>query len=117
MRCLIYIYIWYRESHYKFRTAVRVIMDSLAEEAREFEVSGERPSDEFQQKMGSHGLLAANIGPGKFLKEFNIQLPGGITAEEYDYFHEMIVHQEVRRKYMHNRYWIYAWNSKRRNLL
>ena len=79
-------------------------MDNLAEEAREFEVSGERPSDEFQQKMGSHGLLAANIGPGKFLKEFNIQLPGGITAEEYDYFHEMIVHQEVRRKYMHNRY-------------
>ncbi|KAI9275679.1 acyl-CoA dehydrogenase/oxidase [Phascolomyces articulosus] len=87
---------YFKESHYKFRTAVRVIMDQLAEEAREFEVSGERPSDEFQQKMGSHGLLAANIGPGKFLKEFNIQLPGGIPVEEYDYFHEMIVHQEAR---------------------
>ncbi|KAI9499666.1 acyl-CoA dehydrogenase/oxidase [Zychaea mexicana] len=88
---------YFKESHYKFRTAVRVIMDELAEEAREYEVSGERPSDEFQQKLGSHGLLAANIGPGKFLKDFNIQLPGGVAPEEYDYFHEMIVHQEVAR--------------------
>lgn len=79
----------YRESHRRFRDAVRKIMDELAPEAQEFEANGTRPSDEFQQKMGAAGLLAANIGPGKFLKEFNIKLPGGIDPDEFDYFHEV----------------------------
>lgn len=79
-----------RETHFKFRTAVRKIFDELADEIREVEASGERPSDELQKKFGDYGLLAANIGPGKFLREFNIKLPGGIAPEEYDYFHEVL---------------------------
>lgn len=66
-------------------------MDELAPEAREFEVNGERPSNEFMEKMGACGLLACNIGPGPYLREFNIQLPGGVAPEEYDYFHEVLV--------------------------
>ncbi|KAL1934658.1 hypothetical protein VTP01DRAFT_6840 [Rhizomucor pusillus] len=88
---------YFKESHRRFRDAVRKIMDELAPEAQEFEANGTRPSDEFQQKMGAAGLLAANIGPGKFLKEFNIKLPGGIDPDEFDYFHEMIVHEEMAR--------------------
>lgn len=80
-----------RETHFKFRTAVRKIFDELADEIREVEASGERPSDELQKKFGDYGLLAANIGPGKFLREFNIKLPGGIAPEEYDYFHEVLL--------------------------
>lgn len=67
-------------------------MDELAPEAREFEINGERPSNEFMEKMGASGLLACNIGPGSFLREFNVQLPGGVAPEEYDYFHEVCVH-------------------------
>ncbi|KAI9320961.1 acyl-CoA dehydrogenase/oxidase [Dichotomocladium elegans] len=88
---------YFKETHFKFRDAVRKIMDELAEEAREIEAAGERPSDEFQQKMGATGLLAANIGPGRHLKEAGIRLPGGVAPEEFDYFHEMIVHEEMAR--------------------
>ncbi|CDS04548.1 hypothetical protein LRAMOSA07195 [Lichtheimia ramosa] len=88
---------YFKETHFKFRTAVRKIMDELAPEAREFEVNGERPSNEFMEKMGACGLLACNIGPGRYLREFNVQLPGGVAPEEYDYFHEMIVHEEMAR--------------------
>lgn len=78
-----------RESHIRFRTAVRKITDELAAEVRQYEITGERPSDELQQKLGTTGLLAANIGPGPHLREFNIKLPGGVTPEEFDYFHEV----------------------------
>lgn len=79
----------YSESHIKFRTAVRKIVDELMPEAQELENAGGRIPDEFQQKLGETGLLAANIGPGKWLRDFNVKLPGGISPEEYDYFHEV----------------------------
>ncbi|KAI8877986.1 acyl-CoA dehydrogenase NM domain-like protein [Backusella circina FSU 941] len=86
---------YFKESHFKLRLAVRKIADSLAAEAREFEEQGTRPSDEFMQKLGKHGLLAANIGPGPWLH--GMTLPGGVSGEEFDYFHEMIVHEELGR--------------------
>jgi alkylation response protein AidB-like acyl-CoA dehydrogenase len=83
------------ESHFKFRDAVRKILDPMIEEARQYEDSGERPSDEFVQKLGKAGVLACNVGPGPWLN--NIELPGGIKAEEYDYFHELLLHGEFAR--------------------
>ncbi|KAI9311301.1 acyl-CoA dehydrogenase/oxidase [Dichotomocladium elegans] len=88
---------YFKESHFKYRLAVRKIMDELAPEAREYEDTGSRPTNEFMQKMGAAGLLAANVGPGKYLKEFNVKLPGDVKPEEYDYFHEMITHEEMAR--------------------
>lgn len=61
--------------------------DSLAVEAREFEESGTKPSDEFMKKLGDNGLLAANIGPGPWLH--GMTFPGGVKGEEFDYFHEV----------------------------
>jgi hypothetical protein len=40
-------------------------------------------------KLGSAGLLAMRMGPGKHLKPF--KLLGGIDSDEFDYFHETIV--------------------------
>ncbi|KAI8093740.1 acyl-CoA dehydrogenase/oxidase [Halteromyces radiatus] len=85
---------YFTENHARFRVAVRKILDGLKSEAREIEDSGERPSDEFVQKVGAAGLLAANIGPDAV---HGIHLPGGIKPEEYDYFYEMIVHEEFAR--------------------
>jgi hypothetical protein len=45
------------------------------------------------EKCGQFGLLASRIGPGPHLKGF--KLPGGVTAEEFDYFHELIAHEEM----------------------
>ncbi|KAL0073318.1 acyl-CoA dehydrogenase/oxidase [Phycomyces blakesleeanus] len=86
---------YYKESHYKFRAAIRPIIDELAEEARHFEDTETKPTDEFMQKLGSYNLLAANVGPGPWLR--NITLPGGVTGEEFDYFHELILHEETAR--------------------
>ena len=43
--------------------------------------------------MGSFGLLASRVGPGKHLQGFN--LPANVSPSEFDYFHEMIAHEEV----------------------
>ncbi|KAI8984311.1 acyl-CoA dehydrogenase/oxidase [Mycotypha africana] len=86
---------YYKESHFRFREAVRKILDPLMEEARQYEDSGERPPNSFLETLGKHGLIAANIGPGPWLK--GIKLPGGVHPEEYDYFHELILHAEFSR--------------------
>ena len=67
----------------------------MIEEARAYEDSGERPSDEFVQKLGSHGILEMNVGPSPALT--GLSLPGGVKPEEYDYFHESILHGEFAR--------------------
>ncbi|KAI8356629.1 acyl-CoA dehydrogenase/oxidase [Choanephora cucurbitarum] len=86
---------YFNESHFKFRAAVRKIVDSLASKAREHEDAGTRPSDEIMETLGKHHLLAANIGPSPALH--GLVLPGGIRGEDYDYFHEMILHEEFGR--------------------
>ncbi|KAI8992145.1 acyl-CoA dehydrogenase/oxidase [Mycotypha africana] len=86
---------YFNQSHFDFRSAVRKICDSLATEAREFEDAGSKPSDEFMKKLGDHHLLACNIGPGPWLH--GLTLPGGVKGEDFDYFHEMIVHEEFAR--------------------
>ena len=45
--------------------------------------------------MGEEGVLASQIGPGPWLK--GLKLPGGIKPENFDYFHEMIAHEETAR--------------------
>ncbi|ORX62960.1 acyl-CoA dehydrogenase NM domain-like protein [Hesseltinella vesiculosa] len=86
---------YYKESHFQFRTEVRKIMAELAEEFRELDQTDGKPSDELMQKLGETGLLACNVGPGPHLKGINI--PAGVKPEEFDYFHEMIVHEEFAR--------------------
>lgn len=53
------------------------------------------PSLELYKKLGEEGVLASQIGPGPWLK--GLKLPGGINPEEFDYFHEMIAHEETAR--------------------
>ena len=42
------------------------------------------------------GILAARVGPGAHLKFPGVPTPNGISPEKFTYFHEMIVHEEVR---------------------
>jgi len=88
---------YYNESHKKFRLAVRKFLyDEVLKEAERFELNGKQPSKQVYQKMGQFGLLASRIGPGKHLSLVP-SLPGGVTPEEFDYFHEMIAHEEVAK--------------------
>ena len=49
------------------------------------------------QKMGEDGINinAMRMGPGKHLH--GRKLPGGVKPEEFTYFHELVVVQELSR--------------------
>ncbi|KAJ3187949.1 hypothetical protein HDU85_006342 [Gaertneriomyces sp. JEL0708] len=85
---------YYNESHFRFREAVRkFVQEEIAPEANANEDSGTPASAELFRKMGNFGLLACRMGPGPHLK--GLTLPGGVKPEEFDYFHEMIAHEEI----------------------
>ena len=46
--------------------------------------------------MGRVGLLASRVGPGPHLS-LAPALPGGVSVDEFDYFHEMLTHEEIAR--------------------
>lgn len=88
---------YYDDSHKRFRLAVRkFLMEQVKPEAQRNEKSGKSPSKKVYSAMGAFGLLASRIGPGAHLK-LAPTLPGGVTHEEFSYFHELIAHEEMAR--------------------
>ncbi|KAM0695334.1 hypothetical protein Q7P36_005693 [Cladosporium allicinum] len=53
-------------------------------------------SQELIDKMADNGVLAMRLGPGKHLHGRNI-MDGAVDGKEFDYFHDMIVGQELAR--------------------
>jgi alkylation response protein AidB-like acyl-CoA dehydrogenase/predicted heme/steroid binding protein len=85
---------YYKESHFKMRKAIRKFIHEVVEpDALMKDDSGEVATIEMYEKMGEFGWLASRIGPGPHLQGLN--LPGGVKPEEFDYFHEMIAHEEL----------------------
>lgn len=89
---------YYNDSHVSFRKAIRrFVEEELMPKGLMMEESGNEVPTELFQKMGKFGLLICNLGPGPWLKSWKLPLPGGIKAENFDYFHELIVHEELAR--------------------
>lgn len=92
---------FYNESHKRFMHAVRSFVEEELEPIAETaDIEGEMPDEELRQKLGVSGLLVIRMGPGPWLEEAiraGVSIPGGIKPEEFDYFHEMLAHQEVGR--------------------
>lgn len=87
---------YYSEKHRKLQRAVREFVDSdIYPEAQEKELDGTYISQELVDKMAANNLLAMRLGPGKHLA--GRALLGGIKGEEFDYFHDLIVNQELSR--------------------
>ncbi|TPX72950.1 hypothetical protein SpCBS45565_g00388 [Spizellomyces sp. 'palustris'] len=85
---------YYNESHFRFRAAVReFIQKEIIPDAVVNEESGTIADQELFEKMGSFNLLACRMGPGPHLH--GRTLPGGVKPEEFDYFHELIAHEEI----------------------
>lgn len=61
------------------------------------ELNNKRPTVELIKLMGTDKwhLNAMRLGPGKHLK--GLTLPGGVKGEDFDYFHELIITQELSR--------------------
>eukprot|EP00440_Ansanella_granifera_P038488 gb/GFBE01041764.1/.p1 GENE.gb/GFBE01041764.1/~~gb/GFBE01041764.1/.p1 ORF type:complete len:519 (+),score=146.38 gb/GFBE01041764.1/:1-1557(+) len=92
---------FYTESHAKFMKGVQAFVQTeLVPIAAARDLSGEYPERELQSKLGKKGLLISRMGPGPWMKEaatLSIEIPGGVSPQEFDYFHESIAHQEIGR--------------------
>ena len=86
---------YYSESHRRFKLALRqLFLESVIPEARELDPEGDAPSKQLFEKCGQFGFLASRLGPGKHLNLVP-QLPGQVKPQEFDYFHELIAHEEM----------------------
>jgi alkylation response protein AidB-like acyl-CoA dehydrogenase/predicted heme/steroid binding protein len=87
---------YYNESHRKLQRAIREFTDRyLAPEAQDCEITGRYISQEMIEHMGRLGILHMRLGPGKHLH--GVELVGGVKGEEFDYFHDLIISQEMCR--------------------
>jgi len=89
---------YFDESHYRLQKEVRRFFDEhVADEAQANELTHKRPTESLVRLMGQDGinLNAMRMGPGKHL--YGRKLPGGVKPEQFTYFHELVVVQELCR--------------------
>jgi len=87
---------YFNDSHVRFRAALRDLVEKeVIPTAAMKDEMGSDPSDALYKKLGKAGVFAYRLGPGPHLKAFKIL--GGVKPEEFDYFHEMIAHEEFAR--------------------
>ncbi|KFA52181.1 hypothetical protein S40293_00463 [Stachybotrys chartarum IBT 40293] len=88
---------YYNDSHRRLQKAMREFTDKyLVAEAQECEATGRHVSQDMIDHMSRLGILHMRLGPGKHLH--GVELMGGaVKGEEFDYFHDLIVSQEMVR--------------------
>ncbi|KIO34369.1 hypothetical protein M407DRAFT_218567 [Tulasnella calospora MUT 4182] len=88
---------YYKESHKALQKAMRKFTDEIVfPDAQAREEDGKRISQSVVNAMAEMNMHAMRLGPGKHLK--GLKLMGGLVKpEEFDYFHELIINQELMR--------------------
>jgi len=88
---------YYNDSHREFRKKMREFVDQhVAPEAQDRELDGKKPSQAVFDSMADKNVIAMRLGPGKHLKGRTL-LDDAVKPEEFDYFYELIIHQEFTR--------------------
>ncbi|KDR74525.1 hypothetical protein GALMADRAFT_71018 [Galerina marginata CBS 339.88] len=88
---------YYSDNHRKFQTAVREFFETVVKpESIKCEESGKKISQEVVNKMAEANIIAMRLGPGKHLHGRSL-IGGIVKPEEFDYFHEGIIHAELAR--------------------
>ncbi|KHN96569.1 Acyl-CoA dehydrogenase/oxidase [Metarhizium album ARSEF 1941] len=88
---------YYNDSHRRLQKALREFTDEhLFPEAQECETTGRLISQDMIELMSRKGILHMRLGPGKHLHGVDL-MDGAVKGEEFDYFHDMIVSQELSR--------------------
>lgn len=89
---------YYKESHHTLQKAIRKFTDLyITPEAQERERDGKFISQELVERYAKAGILHMRMGPGKHLKEAPNLLDGAVKWDEFDYFHDLVVNQEITR--------------------
>lgn len=88
---------YYTASHRALQKAMRLFVDThITPEAQRKEQDGTHISQELIDRMARENVLAMRLGPGRHLH--GRQLLGGVMrGEDFDYFHDLIVAQEMVR--------------------
>ncbi|KAF4637632.1 hypothetical protein G7Y89_g462 [Cudoniella acicularis] len=88
---------YYKESHRRLQKAMRIFVDEeVYPVAQECEREGMTIPQDLIDKMSKKGILHMRLGPGKHLHGINL-MGGAVKGEEFDYFHDLIVGQEMTR--------------------
>ncbi|EKM78705.1 hypothetical protein AGABI1DRAFT_114309 [Agaricus bisporus var. burnettii JB137-S8] len=88
---------YFSDKHRAFQKKIRQFMDTVVlPDALEREADGKRPSQSVFDKMAEVELHAMRMGPGKHLQGRTL-MGGMVKPEEFDYFHELIITQEISR--------------------
>jgi alkylation response protein AidB-like acyl-CoA dehydrogenase/predicted heme/steroid binding protein len=88
---------YYTKSHFQYRAAVRAFVEKeLLPNIDRWEKKKELPKEIFL-KAGAAGILGGVAGAPWQTKYVGNNLPGGINADDYDAFHELILYDELTR--------------------
>ncbi|KAL1983262.1 hypothetical protein VTN96DRAFT_360 [Rasamsonia emersonii] len=88
---------YYKDSHRRLQRAIREFTDKyVTPEAQQKEKDGTYISQELIDRMAETNILAMRLGPGEHLHNRTL-LGGVVDGKEFDYFHDMIVAQELVR--------------------
>ena len=89
---------YFTDSHKRLQKEMRLFVDKYVyPEAQEAEHEGKYISQELVDRQAEANILAMRLGPGKHLQGRNL-LNNSVKPEEYNYFHEMIIIQEMIRQ-------------------
>lgn len=87
---------YYNASHKKLQEALRVFTDKyVTPEAQQKEKDGTYISQELIDRQSEAGILHMRLGPGKHMH--GRSLMGVMDGKDFDYFHDLIVGQEMVR--------------------
>jgi cytochrome b5-like protein len=88
---------YYSDSHRRLQRAMREFTDLyVTPEALANEESGDFISQGLIDRMSKSGVLHMRLGPGPHLH--GVELLGGVVdGKEFDYFHDLIIAQELAR--------------------
>jgi alkylation response protein AidB-like acyl-CoA dehydrogenase/predicted heme/steroid binding protein len=87
-------------SHHEFRRSMREFMvKHIIPTVEQVHERGQDPDDEIFSRLGQAGILASRCGPCAmpYVTKLGMTLPGGISASDFDYFHEQIAIDEIYR--------------------
>ncbi|KAJ9156540.1 Acyl-CoA dehydrogenase [Pleurostoma richardsiae] len=88
---------YYSDSHRRLQRAIREFTDlHVTPEAQQKERDGTYVSQELIERMSRAGVLHMRLGPGKHLRGVEL-LGGAVKPEEFDYFHDLVMSQEMSR--------------------